>query len=76
MVEWARKSQLKSNLLLIASAKFPERERNHLAIELLWFMVLVLIKGMKRGGGSKVSLCHSRGLRASPQTYRERGGVI
>ena len=40
------------------------------------FMVLVLIKKMRRGGGSRVSICYPIGLRASPQTYHERIGLI
>ena len=32
--------------------------------------------GMRKGGKSKISFCHPRGLRASTQTYHERGGVI
>ena len=35
-----------------------------------------LIKGIRRGGESKISFCYPRGLRASPQTYHEQGRVI
>ena len=31
---------------------------------------------MRKEGESKISFCHSRGLRASPQTYHERDDVI
>ena len=36
-----------------------------------WF----LSGGMRKGDESKISYCYSRGLRASPQNYRKRGGV-
>ena len=32
------------------------------------FMILVLVKGMKRGGEFKIAFCYLRGLGASPQT--------
>ena len=32
--------------------------------------------GMRKGDESKISFCHPRGVRASTQTYRERGSVI
>ena len=31
---------------------------------------------MRKGGESKISFCHPRGLKASSQTYGEWGGVI
>ena len=40
------------------------------------FMVLVLIKRMTSRGEFKISFCYPKGLRASPQTYCERGDVI
>ena len=40
------------------------------------FMVLVLIKRMKRGGESKISFCYLRSSTASSQIYHEWGGVI
>ena len=48
-----------------------ERASRHAA-----FMLLVLIKSVKRGAESKISFCYPRDLRASPQIYRKRGGVI
>ena len=35
------------------------------------FIVLVLIKGMRKGGESKIFFCCLRDLRAFPQVYRE-----
>ena len=40
------------------------------------FLVLVLIKKIRMGSESKISGCYPRDLRASPQAYCERGGVI
>ena len=40
------------------------------------FIVLVLIKGMRKGGESKIFFCYLRDLRAFPQVYREPGGII
>ena len=40
------------------------------------FIVLVLIKGIRRRGESKIYFCYPRGLRASPQTYHKRDGMI
>ena len=31
--------------------------------------------GIRKGDESKISFCYPKGLRASPHTYRERGGV-
>ena len=36
----------------------------------------MLIKGMREGGESKTSLCYSRGLGASPKSFRERDSVL
>ena len=36
----------------------------------------MLMKGMRGGGESKISLRYPRGLGASPQSFRERGGVF
>ena len=33
-------------------------------------------QGNERGSESKISLCKPRGLGASPQSFRESGGVI
>ena len=60
-------------LLLIDSAENPECEENILPSSL---MVLVLNKEVRREGESKISFCYPRDLRASPQTYGERSGVI
>ena len=40
------------------------------------FIVLVLIKGIRKRGECKISFCYPSGLRASPQIYRDGGGVI
>ena len=40
------------------------------------FMILVLIKGMRRGDESKILFCHPRSLRAFLQTYYKWGGLI
>ena len=40
------------------------------------YLVLVLIKVIRMGSESKISGCYPRGLRASPQAYYKRGGVI
>ena len=37
---------------------------------------LVLIRGMREGGESKIFLCYPRGLGTSHQSFRERGGVF
>ena len=42
--------------------------------KVLWF--LALIKGMSGGGEFKISLCYPRGSEASPQSFREGGGVF
>ena len=52
----------------------PGERGEHLAIG--FFMFLVLIKGMRRGGESKIPIYCPRGLRAFLQIYRERGSVI
>ena len=36
----------------------------------------MLLKGMREGGESKISLCYPRGLGASLQSIRERGDVF
>ena len=38
------------------------------------FLFLVLIKGMREGGESKISLCYPSSAGASPQLFRERAG--
>ena len=40
------------------------------------FMVLVLIKGMRRGDESKIAFCYPRSLRAFLQTYYKWGDLI
>ena len=40
------------------------------------FLFLVLTKGMRKVGESKIFLCYCRGSGASPQSFCERGGVI
>ena len=37
---------------------------------------LVLIRGMREGGESKIFLCYPRGLGTSHQSFRERAGVF
>ena len=37
---------------------------------------LVLIRGMREGGESKIFLCYPRDLRTSHQSFCERGGVF
>ena len=37
---------------------------------------LVLIRGMREGGESKIFLCYPRGLGTSHQSFRERTGVF
>ena len=39
-------------------------------------MFLLLIKGIREGSESKISLCYPKGLGDFPQFFRERGGVI
>ena len=39
-------------------------------------MFLLLIKGMRKGGESKIFLSYRRVSGASPQFFLERGGVI
>ena len=40
----------------------------------LFFQAIIM--GMKRWSESKISLCFPSDMRASPQTFCERGGVI
>ena len=40
------------------------------------FIVLFLIKGMRREGQFKIFFCYRMGLRAYPHTYCEQDGVI
>ena len=37
---------------------------------------MVLIKGMRKGGESKISLCYPSGSEASRQYFCEQGGVF
>ena len=37
---------------------------------------LVLFKGMREGGGSKIFLCYPRGSGTFHQPFHERGGVF
>ena len=37
---------------------------------------LVLIRGMKEGGESKIFLCYPRGSRNSHQFFRKQAGVL
>ena len=41
----------------------------------IFVLFLVLIKGMKKEGESKNTLCYLRGLGASPQSFHKRIGV-
>ena len=41
----------------------------------IFFLFLVLTR-LIEGGEYKISFCHHRGFRASPQTYREQGSII
>ena len=36
----------------------------------------MLIKGIREGGESKISLCFPRGSGAFSQSFRERGGIF
>ena len=38
------------------------------------FLFPVLIKGMREGGESKISLCYPSGVGASPQLFRKQAG--
>ena len=67
------KSQLKLNLFIALRLKFRSARG---ASHDLAFIVLALIKGMTKGGESKIFFCYLRDLRASPYAYRERGSVI
>ena len=58
-------------LLPLLKSKSTRRASCHSAL-----MVLVLVKGMRRGGESNISFCYPRGSRASPQTYHMQCGVI
>ena len=74
VVEWDRKSYLgpaKIESLLRLKSRSARGASRHPA-----FMDLVLIKGIRKRGESKISFCYPRSVSASPQTYRERGGVI
>ena len=44
--------------------------------KVLIFLLLVLIKGMRGGHDSKISLYYHQGLGASLQSFDECGGII
>ena len=74
-MEWNRRSylgptEIESCLLLRLKSQSARGASRHLV-----FMLLVLIKGIRREGESKISFS-PRSLRHSPQTYHERGGLI
>ena len=41
-----------------------------------YLFVSGVIKAIRKEGESKISVCYRRGSGASPQSFRERGGVI
>ena len=73
MVEWGIKSYLgpaETKSFVTASASARGAACNPPFID------LALATGIRMGADSKISFCYPRDLRASPQTYRERDGVI
>ena len=73
MVEWGIKSYLgpaETKSFVTASVTARGATRNSAFID------LALVIGIRMGADSKISFCYPRDLRASPQTYRERDGVI
>ena len=63
----------KSQNIMKMIAGVAKRNENTGVIQGFIFLFLVLLKGMKKGGESNISLCYRR---ASSQSFRERGGVI
>ena len=61
------------SLVYLVDKLVAKRNENAGWIRVFIFLFLVLIKEMREGGGSKISLSYPRGEGASPQFFRDRG---